>query len=75
MLTSNSHSAEQLTSYAINNAIRICWWSGEEFGLLGSEYYTSTLTPEEAAKIRLYLNFDMIASPVRHSPYPLPFPC
>ena len=55
--------AEQLSAYSINNAVRFGWWSGEEFGLLGSEYYVSTLHATEAAKIRLYLNFDMIASP------------
>ncbi|KAK4551376.1 hypothetical protein LTR86_011205 [Recurvomyces mirabilis] len=55
--------AEQLSSYKINNAVRFGWWSGEEFGLLGSEYYVSTLNASEQAKVRLYLNFDMIASP------------
>jgi carboxypeptidase Q len=55
--------AERLSAYSTNNAVRFGWWSGEEFGLLGSEYYVSTLNESEAAKIRLYLNFDMIASP------------
>lgn len=55
--------AEQLTGYAVNNSVRLGFWAGEEFGLLGSYYYTGNLTAEEAAKIRLYLNFDMIASP------------
>ena len=55
--------AEQLSAYHTNNAIRFCWWSGEEFGLLGSTYYVSTLNASSQAKIRLYLNFDMIASP------------
>ncbi|KAM0720926.1 hypothetical protein Q7P37_003211 [Cladosporium fusiforme] len=55
--------AEQLTGYAVNNSVRIAFWAGEEFGLLGSWHYTENLSEEEAAKIRLYLNFDMIASP------------
>jgi len=55
--------AEQLTGYAVNNAVRVAFWAGEEFGLLGSYYYTENLSAEEAAAIRLYLNFDMIASP------------
>lgn len=36
--------------------------SAEEYGLLGSEYYVNTLPVDEREKIRLYLNFDMIAS-------------
>ena len=55
--------AEQLTGYAVNNSVRIGFWAAEEFGLLGSYHYTENLSAEEAAKIRLYLNFDMIASP------------
>ncbi len=37
--------------------------SGEEQGEIGSYYYVDSLSAEELAKIRLYLNFDMIASP------------
>lgn len=55
--------ALQLTKFAVNNAVRFGWWSGEEEGLLGATYYVSQLTPEENKKIRLYMNFDMIASP------------
>lgn len=43
--------------------IRFAFWSAEEEGLLGSEYYVAHLAPEERAKISLYLNVDMIASP------------
>ena len=43
--------------------MRVLFWSGEEFGLLGSTYYVENLSAEELLKIRLYLNFDMIASP------------
>lgn len=52
-----------LTKYSVNNAVRFCWWSGEEEGLLGAEHYVTVLAPEEREKIRLYMNFDMIASP------------
>jgi Zn-dependent M28 family amino/carboxypeptidase len=45
------------------NKVRFAWWSAEELGLLGAEDYVSKLTPEQRAKIKLYLNFDMIASP------------
>lgn len=54
-----------LTNFSTTNAVRFCFWSAEEFGLLGSTYYVSQLneTAEELAKVRAYLNFDMIASP------------
>ncbi|KAJ5198978.1 Peptidase M28 [Penicillium cf. griseofulvum] len=55
--------AKALTQYSVKNAVRFCFWTGEEFGLLGSEYYTSHLSAEENMKIRLYLNMDMTASP------------
>lgn len=55
--------AVQLAQYTVNNAVRIAWWSAEEFGLLGSEFYVTNLPQDERDKIRLYLNFDMIASP------------
>ncbi|KAF2640783.1 peptidase [Massarina eburnea CBS 473.64] len=55
--------AKALSKYKVNNAVRFGWWSGEEIGLLGSEFYVASLSAEEQAKIRLYLNFDMIASP------------
>ncbi|GAW14405.1 hypothetical protein ANO14919_038070 [Xylariales sp. No.14919] len=45
------------------NKVRFAWWGAEESGLVGSLYYTSNLTPEEADKIRFYFNFDMVGSP------------
>jgi Zn-dependent M28 family amino/carboxypeptidase len=45
------------------NTLRFAWWSAEELGLIGSEYYVSQLSEEELADIALYLNFDMIGSP------------
>lgn len=62
-IISNLVVARALTRFSVKNAVRFCFWTAEEFGLLGSEYYTSHLNAAELAKIRLYLNFDMIASP------------
>ncbi len=45
------------------NKVRFAWWSAEEAGLLGSEYYVDSLTQESYDAIALYLNFDMIGSP------------
>jgi hypothetical protein len=45
------------------NRVRFAWWGGEEFGLLGSEFYVSHLSSSELKDIELNLNFDMIASP------------
>ncbi|KAF2204355.1 Zn-dependent exopeptidase [Delitschia confertaspora ATCC 74209] len=55
--------AKQLAKYRVNNAVRFGFWSGEEEGLLGSTYYVEHLPAAELAKVRAYLNFDMIASP------------
>ncbi|KAJ5084458.1 Peptidase M28 [Penicillium alfredii] len=62
-IISNLVVAKALTRFSVKNAVRFLFWTGEEFGLLGSEFYTSHLSPAELAKIKLYLNFDMIASP------------
>lgn len=55
--------ALQLPRFNIKNAVRFGFWTGEEFGLLGADHYVSTLSEEERAKIALYFNFDMVASP------------
>lgn len=55
--------ATQLTKFSVNNCVRFAWWAGEEEGLLGSDYYVSQLTDEENAKIRLFMDYDMMASP------------
>ena len=44
------------------NAISLAWWGAEESGLVGSLYYTSQLTEEEADAVRFYYNYDMIGS-------------
>jgi hypothetical protein len=55
--------AKQLAAFQTRNAVRFGFWSGEEEGLLGSTQYVNSLGAIDKAKIRLYLNFDMIASP------------
>ncbi|MEU2239925.1 M28 family metallopeptidase [Streptomyces sp. NPDC018338] len=47
----------------VRNKVRFAWWSAEENGLLGSEHYVTNLTELDKKEIKLYLNFDMIASP------------
>jgi aminopeptidase Y len=47
----------------LRNRVRFAWWGAEESGLLGAEHYVGELTEEEAARIALYLNFDMVGSP------------
>ncbi len=61
------NTARALASYpalpSTYNSVRFGFWAAEEFGLLGSTYYVENLPAPELAKIKLYLNFDMIASP------------
>ncbi len=45
------------------NRIRFAFWSGEEDGLIGSEYYVSQLTKRDIKDTAVNLNFDMVASP------------
>lgn len=62
-IVSNLVIAKALTKFSVKNAVRFLFWTAEEFGLLGSEYYVSSLNATELDRIKLYLNFDMIASP------------
>jgi aminopeptidase Y len=55
--------AVQLTKYRVNNCVRFAWWAAEEEGLLGSDHYVSVLSEEENRKIRLFMDYDMMASP------------
>ncbi|HEX5014769.1 MAG TPA: M20/M25/M40 family metallo-hydrolase [Candidatus Limnocylindrales bacterium] len=48
---------------APRNKIRFAFWGGEEFGLLGAQYYVDTATNQELNRIAVNLNFDMVASP------------
>jgi Zn-dependent M28 family amino/carboxypeptidase len=54
--------ASRLVRYTTNSTVRFAWWTAEEAGLLGSTHYVETADPEELLKVRLYLNFDMVAS-------------
>ncbi len=45
------------------NQLRYIWFGGEEINLLGSAYYTTTLAPEELAKIVFDLDADVTATP------------
>ncbi|NJP98196.1 M20/M25/M40 family metallo-hydrolase [Nonomuraea sp. FMUSA5-5] len=55
--------ALQMARTKPKNKMRFAFWGAEEFGLLGSQHYVDSLSAEERARIALYLNFDMIASP------------
>lgn len=55
--------AKALTNFKVNNAVRFAWWAAEEEGLLGSYAYANSLSDEENAKLRLFMDYDMMASP------------
>lgn len=55
--------AKQLTKFKVNNAVRFAWWAAEEEGLLGSYAYANSLSPKENKKLRLFMDYDMMASP------------
>ncbi|CAM5680099.1 M20/M25/M40 family metallo-hydrolase OS=Streptomyces tendae OX=1932 GN=GUR47_29695 PE=3 SV=1 [Streptomyces tendae] len=46
----------------MKNRVRFAWWTDEEQGLNGSDFYARTLSSTERAKIKAYYNFDMVAS-------------
>lgn len=45
------------------NKLRFTWWTGEEVGLIGSQYYVDHLSKEEKAKIAVYLNYEILGAP------------
>jgi len=45
------------------NQVRFIWFSAEESGLVGSDYYVSQLTNRQIKNIAAMLNFDMVGSP------------
>ncbi|MGW1345975.1 M28 family metallopeptidase [Kribbella sp. NPDC002412] len=55
--------ALQMNNFPVKNKVRFAFWAAEEVGLLGSDQYVEGLTQAERDKIRVYLNFDMVASP------------
>ncbi|MFC3897330.1 M28 family peptidase [Lentzea rhizosphaerae] len=50
------------TNPSMLNKVRFAWWTDEEQGLNGSEFYVSQLPSTERTKIKTYHNFDMIGS-------------
>jgi Zn-dependent M28 family amino/carboxypeptidase len=54
--------ALQMAKVKPKNKVRFAWWGAEESNLVGSTFYVANSTPEQLANIKLYLNFDMIAS-------------
>lgn len=55
--------AKALVQFGINNAVRFCFWTAEEIGMVGSTKYVENLSAAEKDSIALYLNIDMVASP------------
>ncbi|MFI0353108.1 M28 family peptidase [Actinomadura sp. 9N407] len=55
--------ALQMSKFPVRNKVRFAFWAAEEIGLLGSDQYVAALSEAERDRIRLYLNFDMVASP------------
>ena len=57
--------AEQMNALGITpeNKVRFIFFSGEEQGLLGSDYYVSQLSKKQIQDISVMLDFDMLASP------------
>ncbi|MEU6999798.1 M28 family peptidase [Nonomuraea sp. NPDC046570] len=42
--------------------VRFGWWTDEEQGLNGSEFYVNSLSQADRNKIKIYHNFDMVGS-------------
>lgn len=55
--------AKHLSKFKTNNAVRFSWWTAEEEGLLGSTHFANSLNFEENIKTRLFMDYDMLASP------------
>jgi aminopeptidase S len=51
------------TNFQPQRHLRFGWWGAEELGLIGSTFYVNNLPAAERARIKGYLNFDMIGSP------------
>ncbi|WAX78193.1 M28 family metallopeptidase [Streptomyces sp. KMM 9044] len=47
---------------AMRNRVRFAWWTDEEQGLNGSDFYVRSLSSTQRSRVRAYYNFDMIAS-------------
>ena len=51
------------TNPAMLNHVRFGFWTDEEQGLNGSQFYANSLPTAERTRIKGYFNFDMVASP------------
>ena len=54
--------AAQLADCRSARTLRLAWWGAEERGLVGSTAYVDELDEEARAKIRAYINLDMLGS-------------
>ncbi|MFL6132254.1 MAG: M20/M25/M40 family metallo-hydrolase, partial [Nocardioidaceae bacterium] len=56
--------AQQMHALGITprNSVRFIFFSGEEEGLIGSDFYVSQLTKKQVQSIAVMLDFDMLAS-------------
>jgi Zn-dependent M28 family amino/carboxypeptidase len=48
--------------HPLKQKIRFGWWGAEEEGLVGSSYYAENLSDDEASKISVMLDYDMLSS-------------
>lgn len=55
--------AALLSPCELRHQVRLAFWGAEEFGLIGSTYHVEAMTDAERARIALYINLDMVASP------------
>jgi len=55
--------AQQLANTPTRNRLRFIWFGGEELGLLGSDHYVNSLSPQELAKVKYDLDADVLATP------------
>jgi Zn-dependent M28 family amino/carboxypeptidase len=51
--------ALQLPKWSVKNAVRFGFWTAEEYGLVGSDHWVTSLSKEQISDIAVYLNFDM----------------
>lgn len=61
--TSILETALALANTPTKNRLRYIWFGGEELGLLGSQSYTSNLTPSELHRIVFDFDVDVTATP------------
>jgi hypothetical protein len=55
--------ARELRGCSGARSLRFAWWGAEELGLVGSSAYMRALPDDATARIRAYVNLDMVAAP------------